>query len=49
MLTVVARLKRLMPYAAIGLMLPGGFVIAPLLWLYRRQRLGPLGDGRARR
>jgi hypothetical protein len=33
---VVAKLKGLMPYAAIGLVLPGGSVIALLLWLYRR-------------
>jgi hypothetical protein len=44
MLTVIGKVKSLMPYAAIVLMLPGGFVIAPLLWLYRRQGVGSLGD-----
>jgi hypothetical protein len=44
MLTVAARLKGLMPYAAIGLVLPGGFIIAPLLWLSRRHGLGRLGE-----
>jgi len=34
---VVARLRELAPYAAI-LVLPGGSVIALLLWLYRRQK-----------
>jgi hypothetical protein len=32
-----------MPYAAISLVVPGGSVVALLLWLYRRQRMGPLG------
>ena len=32
-----ARLQELAPYAAI-LILPGGSVMALLLWLYRRQR-----------
>ena len=35
---VVALLKGLGPYAAIELLLPGGSVIALLLWLYRRSR-----------
>ncbi|HTT02462.1 MAG TPA: hypothetical protein VMG11_10290 [Steroidobacteraceae bacterium] len=26
------------PYAAVGLMVPGGSVIAALLWLYRRHQ-----------
>lgn len=35
----VARFLREMgPYAAIELLLPGGSLIALLLWLYRRQR-----------
>jgi hypothetical protein len=34
---VAAKLKGLAPYAAIGLALPGGSVIALLLWLCRRQ------------
>jgi hypothetical protein len=35
---VVAKLKDLAPYAVIELVLPGGSVMALLLWLYRRQR-----------
>jgi hypothetical protein len=35
---VVAKLKDLAPYALIELVLPGGSVMALLLWLYRRQR-----------
>jgi hypothetical protein len=34
---VVARLRALAPYAAI-LMLPGGSMMALLLWIYRRQK-----------
>jgi len=34
--TVIARLRALAPYAAI-VALPGGSLMAPLLWLYRRQ------------
>lgn len=34
----LALLKSLGPYAAIELLLPGGSVLALLLWLYRRQR-----------
>jgi hypothetical protein len=44
MSTVVAKLKGLMPYAAISLVLPGGSVVALLLWLYRRQGMGPVGE-----
>jgi hypothetical protein len=35
---VIVRLKALAPYALIELVLPGGSVIALLLWLYRRQK-----------
>ena len=35
---VVAKLRDLAPYAAIELLLPGGSLMALLLWLYRRQR-----------
>jgi len=35
---VVAKLRVLAPYAVIELVLPGGSLIALLLWLYRRQR-----------
>ena len=34
----VVALKDLGPYAAIELVLPGGSVLALLLWLYRRHR-----------
>jgi hypothetical protein len=37
---VVAKLRVLAPYAAM-LVLPGGSLIALLLWLYRRQRKAP--------
>ena len=38
MATFVAKLRDLAPYAAIELLLPGGSVMALLLWLYRRQK-----------
>jgi hypothetical protein len=34
----VAKLRAVAPYALIELILPGGSVMALLLWLYRRQR-----------
>jgi hypothetical protein len=34
----IAGLRSLAPYAAIELILPGGSLIALLLWLYRRKR-----------
>lgn len=36
----VVRLKALAPYALIELVLPGGSVMALLLWLYRRRKNG---------
>jgi len=36
MSALASKLKRLAPYAALGLVLPGGFIIALLWWLYRR-------------
>jgi hypothetical protein len=39
---VVSRLKDLAPYALIELVLPGGSIMALLLWLYRRQRKAPV-------
>lgn len=39
---VVARLRELAPYAAIELVLPGGSLMALLLWLYRRQKALPV-------
>jgi len=43
---VIVRLKLLAPYALIELVLPGGSVMALLLWLYRRPKnrvgFGPL-------
>jgi hypothetical protein len=42
---VVVKLKVLAPYALIELVLPGGSVMALLLWLYRRRKSG-VGFGR---
>jgi hypothetical protein len=36
--TVIVRLKAFAPYAMIEIVLPGGSVMALLLWLYRRRR-----------
>jgi len=36
--SVVAMLREIAPYAAIELVLPGGSLMALLLWLYRRPR-----------
>jgi hypothetical protein len=44
---VIVRLKVLAPYALIELILPGGSVMALLLWLYRR-RANKVGLGRIR-
>ena len=37
---VMVRLRALAPYALIELILPGGSLMALLLWLYRRQKSG---------
>jgi hypothetical protein len=37
---VIVRLKAIAPYALIELVLPGGSVMALLLWLYRRRKHG---------
>lgn len=37
-IAVAARLKALAPYALIELIMPGGSVMALLLWLYRRRK-----------
>jgi hypothetical protein len=37
---VMVRLKALAPYALIELVLPGGSLMALLLWLYRRRKNG---------
>ena len=42
---VIVRFKALAPYALIELVLPGGSVMALLLWLYRRRKNGA-GFGR---
>jgi hypothetical protein len=42
--TVMVQLKALAPYALIELILPGGSVMALLLWLYRRRK-GAVGFG----
>jgi hypothetical protein len=39
-MTVLVRLKALAPYALIELVLPGGSLVALLLWLYRRKKKG---------
>jgi hypothetical protein len=40
-MAVVGRLRDLAPYAVVELILPGGSLIAVLLWLYRRQKKAP--------
>jgi hypothetical protein len=37
---LLMRLKTLAPYALIEIILPGGSVMALLLWLYRRRKMG---------
>jgi len=37
---VIVRLRTFAPYALIELVLPGGSVMALLLWLYRRRKNG---------
>jgi hypothetical protein len=39
---VIAQLWAVAPYALLELILPGGSVMALLLWLYRRQRKVPV-------
>jgi hypothetical protein len=39
--TVIAKLRELAPYAVMELLLPGGSLMALLLWLYRRQKKVP--------
>lgn len=34
---LAARLKGVAPYAVMALVVPGGSLLAPMLWLYRRQ------------
>jgi len=38
---VVAKLRELVPYALIVFVVPGGSLMALLLWLHRRQRKVP--------
>ena len=38
MMQGLARVREFGPYAALELLLPGGSVIAVLLWLYRRHK-----------
>jgi hypothetical protein len=40
-IAVAAKLRVLAPYAAIELIVPGGSVMALLLWFYRRQKKLP--------
>jgi len=37
---LIAKLKDIAPYVALELVVPGGSVMALLLWLYRRQKKG---------
>jgi hypothetical protein len=37
---LVAKIKDIAPHAALELVMPGGSVMALLLWLYRRQKKG---------
>jgi hypothetical protein len=37
---VIVRVKALAPYALIEIILPGGSMVALLLWLYRRRKNG---------
>ena len=39
---VVAKLRAVAPYALLELILPGGSMMALLLWLHRRQRKVPV-------
>jgi hypothetical protein len=39
---LAAKLRGIAPYAAIELVLPGGSIVALLLWLYRRHRVLPV-------
>jgi hypothetical protein len=39
---IVAKLRVLAPYAVMELVLPGGSLMALLLWLYRRQKKIPV-------
>jgi hypothetical protein len=34
----VAKLRSVAPYLIMALVVPGGLLMAPLLWLYRRQK-----------
>jgi hypothetical protein len=40
-MAIVGRLRDLAPYALMELILPGGSLMAVLLWLYRRQKKAP--------
>jgi hypothetical protein len=42
---VLAKLREFAPYAAIELVLPGGSLMALLLWLYRRHKKGAALSG----
>jgi hypothetical protein len=40
-LALLAKLREFAPYALMELVLPGGSVMALLLWFYRRQKKAP--------
>jgi hypothetical protein len=46
---VIGRLRNLAPYAMIELVLPGGSVMALLLWIYRRQKKASVQTSRLSR
>jgi hypothetical protein len=39
---VALRFRNFAPYAVMALVVPGGSLMAPLLWLYRRQKKVPV-------
>ncbi len=39
----VAKLRSVAPYLIMALVVPGGLLMAPLLWLYRRQKQTKIG------
>jgi hypothetical protein len=42
MLRLATKIRDLAPYAALELVMPGGSVMALVLWLYRRRKKGSL-------
>jgi hypothetical protein len=42
MIAIVAKMREFAPYTALELIVPGGSVMAVLLWLYRRRKRASL-------